>query len=144
MAKILKYAQRIEAPRFHVCYWDAQNRQILATICSSSASQLRTLEFSIEYTDINTPAPSDLYKLCGLTTLGLHSVPYSLRQDVLGFQAVLKCMPDLRHLHLEDALASARDFISSLAFDILQRIDFALSFRTFNRCSTLDNYRIPF
>ena len=79
------------------------------------------------------------FKLNGLTKLSLCRVPVRLQQDIPEFLAALSCMENLHHLHLNDALASATDFLSSAAFRSFQKINVLhLShFLIFDRLSTV-------
>ncbi|KAH0840292.1 hypothetical protein J3R83DRAFT_1301 [Lanmaoa asiatica] len=77
---------------------------------------LRTLELS------QCPVPWYSLNLSGLTRLSLHHVPVHFQQSMVELLAVLGCMQGLTHLHLDDALACAREFISSAAFNAFQKI----------------------
>ena len=78
---------------------------------------LRTLALS------HCPLPWYSLKLSSLTTLNLFVVPVRFRQTTKEFLTTLSCMQDLVYLYLEDALASATDFLSGTAFSTLQKID---------------------
>ncbi|KAF8555395.1 hypothetical protein OG21DRAFT_1602946 [Imleria badia] len=78
---------------------------------------LRTLELTY------CPAPWYLFKLTGLTTLNLRHVPVRFWKRTEEFLATLRCMQDLTHLYLEDALASAVGFLSSPALHNFQKIN---------------------
>ncbi|KAF8138966.1 hypothetical protein EV363DRAFT_1523428 [Boletus edulis] len=78
---------------------------------------LRTLELSF------CPVPWDSFTLHGLTTLNLRFVPSRSQQNMIEFLATLSCVQDLRHLYLEDALASTAGFLSSTGFRSFQKIN---------------------
>lgn len=79
------------------------------------APDLRTLRLS------NCPVPWHSFKLSGLTELGLYDVPLRFRQTMQEFIVALRCMQDLAHLYLKNALASAAGFLSSTAFQTFQK-----------------------
>ncbi|KAF8138883.1 hypothetical protein EV363DRAFT_1315063 [Boletus edulis] len=79
---------------------------------------LRTLVLS------GCPVPWYLFELSGLKTLILREIiPVKFRQNTVEFLATLSCMQDLTHLHLENALASAADCLSSATFHTFQKFD---------------------
>ncbi|KAF8437274.1 hypothetical protein L210DRAFT_1059415 [Boletus edulis BED1] len=78
---------------------------------------LQTLELS------PCPIPWYLLKLNGLTTLSLNRVPGRFQQNTADFLATLSRMQDLTNLYLQDALASAADFLSSEAFHTVQKVN---------------------
>ncbi|KAF8433015.1 hypothetical protein L210DRAFT_3557338 [Boletus edulis BED1] len=112
---------------------------------SSPAPCLQNLKISVGYQnepyqqfpalfDGNTPALRTLELLCcpvpwhsftlnGLTTLNLRSVPSQCRQNMVEFLATLSCVQDLRHLYLENALASTAGFLSSTEFRSFRKIN---------------------
>lgn len=76
---------------------------------------LRTMDLS------NFPVPWYSLKLNNLTTLSLRRVHARFQQNTEEFLTTLSYMQDLRHLDLDDALASAAGFLSSAAFDAFQK-----------------------
>ncbi|KAF8555391.1 hypothetical protein OG21DRAFT_913670 [Imleria badia] len=78
---------------------------------------LRTLDLS------HCTVPWYSLKLSGLTKLCLYTAPVRFQQNTADFLATLKCMQDLTYLCLEDALASAADFLSSTAFNTFQKFN---------------------
>ena len=71
----------------------------------------------------NILSPCHSLKMGSVTTLSLQLTHPSLQYDISGFKTVLSGMPDLVDLFLGNALASAGNFISSVEFDTLKRID---------------------
>ncbi|KAF8555363.1 hypothetical protein OG21DRAFT_1507775 [Imleria badia] len=77
---------------------------------------LHTLELS------SCPVPLSSLKLSGLTTLKLCRMPLRLRHNIEELLATLSCMQDLVRLYLDRALTNATGFVSSAAFNALQKI----------------------
>ena len=79
---------------------------------------LRTLELT------DCPVPLPLFKLSALTTLNLHHSLGRSQQNLAEFLAMLRCMQDLTYLYLNlnRALPGSPEFISSAAFNTLQKI----------------------
>ncbi|KAF8420965.1 hypothetical protein L210DRAFT_3573896, partial [Boletus edulis BED1] len=67
--------------------------------------------------------PLSSFKLNALTTLGLCFVPNQFKQNIEEFLAVMGYMKDLKHLYLDQALASATGFLSSAVFRTFEKID---------------------
>ncbi|KAF8437303.1 hypothetical protein L210DRAFT_3547457 [Boletus edulis BED1] len=103
---------------------------------SSPAPRLQTLMITVNYQkgsshqfsalfDGDTPAllPWDSFTLHGLTTLDLRFVPSRSQQNMVEFLATLSRVQDLRHLYLQNALASTAGFLSSTEFRSFQKIN---------------------
>ncbi|KAF8437278.1 hypothetical protein L210DRAFT_3547373 [Boletus edulis BED1] len=91
--------------------------QQFSTLFDGDTPALRTLELSY------CPVTWNSFTLNGLTTLDLRSVPSQFQQNMVEFLATLSCMQDLRHLYLNNALASTAGFLSSPEFHSFQKID---------------------
>ncbi|KAF8138968.1 hypothetical protein EV363DRAFT_1445735 [Boletus edulis] len=109
-------APRLQNLKISVRYQDEPS-QVFSALFDGDTPALRTLELSC------CPVPWYSFTLNGLTTLDLRSVPSQCRQNMVEFLATLSCVPDLRHLYLEDALDSTAGFLSSPEFHSFQKIN---------------------
>ncbi|KAF8449470.1 hypothetical protein L210DRAFT_2664781 [Boletus edulis BED1] len=138
--KVMDHLERIQELRLDVPA--PYNQQVLSKL-SSRAPRLQNLEITLEdpspewpslpfdgvppalhtleLTDCSVPLSS--FKLNALTTLGLHYVPDQFKQNIEEFLAVMGYMKDLKHLYLDQALASATGFLSSAVFRTFEKID---------------------
>ena len=78
---------------------------------------LRTLELT------GCSVPWYSFTLGGLTTLSLNNVPVPFQQDTVEFLATLGRMQNLEHLYLNNSLASAAGFLSSMALHTFQEVN---------------------
>ncbi|KAF8550384.1 hypothetical protein OG21DRAFT_1487807 [Imleria badia] len=85
--------------------------------CDGDTPALHTLELT------RCRVPWCLFRLGGLTTLGLHGVPALFLQDMEELLAILSCMQDLTNLYLDRALASAVGFLRSTASYTPQKVN---------------------
>ncbi|KAF8437297.1 hypothetical protein L210DRAFT_3547425 [Boletus edulis BED1] len=109
-------APRLQNLKMSVGFQDGSSQQFSA-LFDGDTPALRTLELS------RCPVPWYSFTLHGLTTLNLRFVPSRSQQNMVEFLATLSCVQDLRHLYLEDALASTAGFLSSPEFHSFQKIN---------------------
>ena len=127
--------------RIQELYLDLYPQDAFLSKLSSRAPRLQHLQFisrsyysdwsSISFQDppalrtlrlVHCSVSLDSFKLSGLTELSLRWVPVPF-QDITELLAALSCMENLHHIDLEDALASATGFLSSVAFRSFQKIN---------------------
>jgi len=141
--QVMNQVERIQELRLHLPFTSSDHR--FFSKLSSRAPRLQNLKISTEddfdfsqwssvLFDGDTPALRTLeltgcpvpwysFKLSGLTTLGLNNIPVRFHQNTVDLLATLSCMPNLEHLYLDNSLASASSFLSSMAFHTFQKIN---------------------
>ncbi|KAF8138963.1 hypothetical protein EV363DRAFT_1208943 [Boletus edulis] len=109
-------APRLQTLMITVNYQKGSSHQFSA-LFDGDTPALRTLEL------LFCPVPWDSFTLHGLTTLDLRFVPSRSQQNMVEFLATLSRVQDLRHLYLQNALASTAGFLSSTEFRSFQKIN---------------------
>ena len=139
--QVTNYMEHVEELRLHIPFACSVSGYQFVSNFSSPALRLRVLEISVvnqpdgwssKLFDGDTPAlrtliltscpvPWHSFKLAGLTKLSLRHTPDEFQQSSQEFLATLRCMQELTHLDLHDALSSAARFLSSEAFHTFQK-----------------------
>ncbi|KAF8555402.1 hypothetical protein OG21DRAFT_1496351 [Imleria badia] len=141
MEQVINHLERIQELRLHLWISD---RQILSNLTSpphhlqnlviwapnaSSEWELPSVLFNGDTPALRTlelsrcPVAWYSFKLSGLKTLSLYHLPARFQQNTGDLLATLRCMPDLTHLHLQGALASAAGFLSSTTFHTFHKFN---------------------
>ena len=114
--KLSSPAPRLQDLRISTLFGSSQ-WELPSVLFDGDTPALRTLQL------YNFPVAWYSFKLSSLTTLNLCHLPARFQQNTGELLATLRCMQDLIHLYLHNALASAADFLSSTAFHTFQKFN---------------------